>query len=180
MKRRLFLGIAIPPDIGKRLDRKLDRIRELPVIWTPLENRHITVFFLGWVDDTKLPEVVGKIANACEKSISFDVNVHKIIVSPEHNPDRIEAVGEGNEDLRNLYNDIAHMLDEFSVDRREFHPHITLGRVRRSMWKLLPEPPIIEISSNFSIPVVEISVFESTTIEGKRRYVPIETIGFED
>ena len=178
MKRRLFLGISLPPDIGKRIDRKLDAIRSLPVIWTPIENRHITVFFLGWVDDEKLSDVVGALAFACQEVPVFDINVHKIIVSPDHNPDRIEAVGEGNEELRDLYNKIAKALSVFSVDRREFHPHMTLGRVRRSMWKLLPEKPVINISAQFSIPAVEISVFESAMIDGKRKYVPIETVGF--
>jgi RNA 2',3'-cyclic 3'-phosphodiesterase len=179
MKRRLFIGIGIPADIGKRIDRKLDAIRDLPVIWTPLENRHITVLFLGWVDDEQLPDVAEKISLACEHLPVFDININKIVIAPEYNPDRIEAVGEGNDDLRDLYNAIANSLDEFSVDRREFHPHITLGRVRRSMWRVLPEKPTIDISAHFSLPAVELSIFESTMIDGKRKYVPIESIALD-
>lgn len=177
MKRRLFIGISVPQDIGKRIDRKIEPFLELPVIWTVSENRHITVLFLGWVDDMDLPEIVEKISLACQEVMAFDVDVSQIAITPIDNPDRIELTGEGNDELKDLYNRIARSLSDFVVDRRSFHPHITLGRVRRGQWKALPQKPVIDIAAHFSVPATEVLIFESTIIEGKRKYVAIERIG---
>lgn len=176
MKRRLFIGISVPQDIGKRIDRKIEPFLSLPVIWTSSENRHITVFFLGWVDDIELPEIVGKISLACQEIMAFDVNVDQVAITPKKNPDRIELMGEGNNELKDLYNHIARSLSDFVVDRRSFHPHITLGRIRRGQWKALPQEPTIVLSAHFSVPATEVLIFESTIIEGKRKYVAIERI----
>lgn len=176
MKRRLFIGIVLPQDIGKRVDQKLTPLSAFPIIWTAKENRHIPLLFLGWVDDEHLAEMVSDITEAIEKIPAFDVIVDRITVTPRENPDRLELVGEENEELKNLYNVIAQSLDEFASDRKTFVPRVTLGRVRRSQWRNLSEEPTIDIPVRFSLPVSEVSLFESTTIEGKRKYVVIEAM----
>lgn len=174
MKRRLFLGFSVPPDIGKRINRKIEAFQALPILWVPIENQHITVFFLGWVDDERLPDIVTTLSSVCQEMEAFDVVIEKIILSPDAIPDRIEAVGEESEELRNFYNRITQALCASSVDRRSFRPHITLGRIRRNAWKQLSQQVVIDIPVRFSLPVVEISIFESVILNGKRRYVSIE------
>ena len=176
MKRRLFLGIAIGRDISKRIDQKMKSLAELPVIWTPVENRHITVLFLGWVDDEALGSIVTKIEEACESVSSGDATFDRIVVAPKENPDRIEMTGEKNDDLRDLANALSSAFDTFSPERKTFHPHVTLGRIRRGAWKKITPEPHVDIPIHFSVPITEVSLFESVVLDGKRRYVSIETI----
>lgn len=176
MKRRLFIGISLPPDIVKRLTRKLEPFSSLPVIWTRADNLHITVRFLGWVDDQVLGDIVRRLRYVCATIEAFDVLFETIVAVPAVNPDRIEATGAKNEDLKILANAVASIFDEFSSERKVFHPHITLGRIRRGKWRALAQTPDIDISAKLSVPVTELVLFESVTLEGKRMYVPIETV----
>lgn len=176
MKRRLFLGIAIGRDISKRIDRKIESLTNLPVIWTPAENRHMTLLFLGWVDDEQLGDIAARIGEACERVRACDATLDRIVVAPESNPDRIEMTGEKNDDLRDLANALSSAFDTFSPDRKSFHPHVTLGRIRRSAWKKITPAPHVDIPIRFSVPVTEVSLFESVVMDGKRRYVSVETI----
>ena len=179
MKRRLFLGVSVPRDIAKYIDRKIEVLSALPVIWTVSENRHITLVFLGWVDDENLAEITAQIGRACENKRAFDVAFDRIAVAPEHNPDRIEITGEENGALCDLVNGITSALDAFSPDRKKFHPHITLGRVRRGAWKKIVPTPNVDVSVHFFVPLAEVTLFESASIDGKRQYIAIENFSLQ-
>lgn len=175
MKRRLFIGIPVAREANKGIDRKIDSFRSLPISWVSEENRHITVFFLGWVDDRDIPLIVEKMRSAIRLFSAFDVFFDRICLVPEGNPNRVEMTGEKNDDLRDLFNAVAKNFERFFVDRKKFHPHITLGRIRRKQWSAVLSKTRIDVSIRFSLPIFEVSLFESFSEEGKLRYVPIET-----
>lgn len=176
MKRRLFIGIPFSQDAGKYIDRKFVSFARLPIIRISPENQYVILFSLGWVDDEKLVDIVRLVSSACREISAFDIFFNRIVLAPEHNPNRIEAVGEEDSNLLDLYNKIAKTLSEFSVDRKSFHPRCTLRQIRRKLWAMLPEKPIVDISFHLSVPVMEISILEDTMVDGKRKYVTVETI----
>jgi 2'-5' RNA ligase len=56
---RTFIAIEIPKHIRKKVDNFIadDKKRELPIKWVKFENLHITLKFLGEIDENKKEEI---------------------------------------------------------------------------------------------------------------------------
>lgn len=96
------------------------------------ENIHVTIKFLGDIEDSQVPEISKVI-----EEISFDpftFTVEGVGVFPNlRRPATIWAgVGEGFGELTDIFSQVNEGLDKlgFEKERRRFHPHLTLARVR--------------------------------------------------
>ncbi|MCA9197832.1 MAG: hypothetical protein KDA87_09855, partial [Planctomycetales bacterium] len=63
---RTFVAIAIPNDVRDRTVRLIDKLSATTdsVRWVDPENLHVTVKFLGDVDDTEIYQVCRSVADA--------------------------------------------------------------------------------------------------------------------
>lgn len=175
MQRRVFVGIEMPQQIKKRLFQIIQKWQDLPIKWGSEDNYHITLSFLGYVDDAELPEICRKINLAAQKSESFDINFSKIGLGPDaENPKMVWLVGEASEDLRKLQENIEKELGMFVREKKEYYPHVTLGRIRKIKWTKLKDKPLIDEKFSANIPVDNIFLFESRMEDRKRRYDILE------
>ena len=142
---RLFVAVFPPLKIREetlRTARSLlpgDRIR-----WSRPENVHLTLKFLGDVDEEKLDEVHTTLESLCADHTPFDTRTAGLGAFPSARRARIlwAGVGEGSERLRSLaaHLDAALSRSGFERETRFYEPHLTLGRVRSRPMKLnLPE-----------------------------------------
>ena len=135
---RAFIAIELSPDILAQVGRLQDRVREdLPpglVRWVHPAGIHLTLKFLGDVDQAALPEIEQALRAACAPHAPFDLRVADMGCFP--NPRRPRVVWIGIEDescsLAPLQRDVERAIAPlgFPTDRRGFHPHLTLGRVK--------------------------------------------------
>lgn len=175
MQRRIFIAIDIPEPVKKRLMQKTKKWADLPVRWGRVENLHITLAFLGYLDDEKIPSICDSVNNAVKNLEPFEISLNEIIIGPsENHPRMIWAAGEKSEELKNLAEEIEKSLGINMQDKKSFAPHVTLGRIRKEKWKALPAKPEIHEKINFIIPVSEIVIYESVMEEGKRKYLILE------
>lgn len=175
MQRRVFVGIELPAQIKKRLGERVQKWLELPVKWGREDNYHITLSFLGYVEDTELPEICQNLNRAVKDLSAFDINFNKITLGPDaKNPKMVWLTGEASEELKNLAENIEKELGIFVREKKEFHPHVTLGRIRKEKWKSLAEVPIIDEKFSASVPVTNIFLFESRVEKGKRQFDVLE------
>jgi 2'-5' RNA ligase len=63
--------------------------------------------------------------------------------------------------LGNLNEAVENVLGMRPKEHKEYHPHVTLGRIRKQKWDEMPENPKIEEKVNFPMTVENVSVMES-------------------
>lgn len=98
------------------------------------ENLHITLRFLGEVDDTRVAELGGVLDEAAAGVSRFDLGIRGLGAFPTLTRPRVIWVGagEGADALRTLAGRVESALARVGVppEDRPFSGHVTLGRIR--------------------------------------------------
>ncbi|HEX8974776.1 MAG TPA: RNA 2',3'-cyclic phosphodiesterase [Patescibacteria group bacterium] len=172
-KKKIFIEIAIPSQIGRRLSQKVAKWQDLPVKWIKENNLHLTVAFIGYVDESVLPDICARVSQAVQDMESFDIVLEKIELGPDpENPRMVWATGRASEQLKQLHERVEEALNMRPEHHKEFRPHLTLGRIRKLKWEKLAAKPVIEEKINLVVPIDTVSVMESRG--GGAEYVPLE------
>lgn len=175
-QRKIFIGIQLPEQVKKRLIMATEKWRDLPVRWSLMDNLHITLLFIGHISDEAILDICEKARMAAKKAYGLDIKFDKIILGPDKkNPKIFWLSGKADGNLKNLVESLEKKLGLFKISRKEYRPHITLGRIRKEKWDALPAIPEIEEKFSVSVPASEIIIFESALEKGKRRFIPIES-----
>ncbi len=171
MRHRIFIAINLPEDIKKRLSDYQKNWPELPCRWTKKENLHITMIFLGYLNDEELLEVIKLVKEVASQNQSFSINLNKILYGPPNKPPRMVWVeGEKSQELANLQKDLENALASSETSTKEdisearpYSPHITLGRIKTWEFRQIELEERPEISEEISLifPVESIEVMES-------------------
>lgn len=131
---RLFVALDLPEDIKLSLaplTRGLGDVR-----WLLPEEQHLTLRFIGEVDNGRMEEVIE--ALTLVDGAPFELRLGGIGHFPPRGEPRIIWAGvEKSEPLKRLKRAVDRALDEIGLpaEGRKFTPHITLARIRR------PPPP---------------------------------------
>lgn len=174
-KRKIFIEIDVPESVKKRLVSRTEKWQDLPVKWSKKENLHITLLFLGYVDESVLPEICQKVSEAVSKIESFDIEFEKIEIGPSaEKPQMVWFSGEASQELKRLHETVERELDMFTIEKKAFRPHITLGKIRKKKWEGLSEKPEINESFKVTMTVESVSIMESRGEEGGMEYHVIE------
>jgi 2'-5' RNA ligase len=186
MRRRIFIGINLPEEIRKELEKFQFKFSELPARWVKKENFHITLAFLGYVKDEDLPRIIEITKNVATRHAPFLIKIVKVTYGPPKvsPPRMVWAIGEKNESLWKLQEDLKNALMEMKIPQLEeeegrgFIPHITLARIRKWEFKQMEpeERPEIDEDLNFSFEVKSIEIMESHLKRGGAEYTILESI----
>ena len=181
MQKRLFVAISLPEDVKKRLFRFVEKEhKNLPVKWTRKENLHLTLNFLGYTADENVVNVCEAIRNAVQEFQSFELAFEKVGMGPNSEVKKmIWASGEKSEELSGLKYQLDKALGFRAGEKREFQPHITLGRIDKSRWRKISPEPDAERNFKFSVPVGSIELYESKFEKGKRVYYVLESFSLK-
>lgn len=140
MSKRLFLGLELPDSLREELARLNSPIKG--VRWVPPGNIHLTMSFLGQVDEDGEARLRETLA-AAHLPGGFFLPVQGVGVFGGDWPKVIWAgVGKGHPHLFSLHQHLQDAVLQAGVepDLKPFHPHITLARLRevsRSVLKPL-------------------------------------------
>jgi 2'-5' RNA ligase len=107
------------------------------VKWVEPDNIHVTLLFLGEVDERDVPGVCRAVATACAGLAPFGLSVEGVGCFGSRRAPRTlwVGVGAGSAELVALHDALERPLLELGCYRREdrqYTPHITLGRARSS------------------------------------------------
>jgi 2'-5' RNA ligase len=135
---RLFVAINLPETERGNVARALVGLgaEGLPVRWSAREALHLTLKFLGEVPDARAGEIGAALAEAVRGARPFDVTLSGLGGFPELARASVVWLGvERHPALELLANDVELALAAlgFESELRPFHPHVTLGRVRRGI-----------------------------------------------
>ncbi|MCM8803779.1 MAG: RNA 2',3'-cyclic phosphodiesterase [Candidatus Omnitrophica bacterium] len=130
---RTFVGIDLPENIKENLKELIDRlkkIKEAKVV--KLENLHITLKFLGEVDEENIEKIKEKLKECCTEFDIFDVDIKGIGVFPSEKSVRVLWVGLEDEGyLKKLNIKIEEVMSKFGFEKeKDFVGHITIARFK--------------------------------------------------
>jgi 2'-5' RNA ligase len=177
--RRIFIAVDVDDEIrhglAAHLAHALDGDR-LPGSAPPPANWHITLRFLGKVDDVGYEVLLAKLDEE-ELGAPFDLGFGDLGAFPR--PGRATVLWLGTADGSESLAGIAAAVEGAVVraghlpEERPFHSHLTLSRIRppqdvRELIDAVPPFPLRQA-------VDRITVFESVLGRGPAVYVPLET-----
>jgi 2'-5' RNA ligase len=131
---RLFVSLDLPPAIKEAAGKVQVRLRETQthVIWTRPEGMHLTLKFLGDVEESRLGEVQAGLASLNFRPIT--VLLEGLGGFPALRAPKVIWIGikEPTGELIELQKRVDGVLARlgFPPESRDFHPHLTLGRVK--------------------------------------------------
>ncbi len=132
---RCFIAIDIPASIKEAIDNitgKLSR-SSADIRWIPSKNVHLTLKFLGEVEDAVLPDIEKRISISCEAMGAFSINIRGIGAFPDFKHPNVLWMGiDRSNSLEDIYLSIEDSLKEmgFEKDNRRFSPHLTIARIK--------------------------------------------------
>lgn len=167
-KKRVFIAINLPSKIKRELISYQKEWNHLPVRWTPFDNLHITLVFIGSVTQNQINRIKKITQKVAESLDPFSVHLHNICLAPPNKPPRMFWVeGKRNKQITELKNKLEKALvkvDNTGLDKgesRTYHPHITLGRINKDEWRELNQQPQINKEISIDVPVNSIDVMKS-------------------
>jgi len=133
---RVFLAIEIPKNVIEVLVeiQELLRARLPGVRWEKREKLHITLVFLEEVGEGRLSDLEEAVSAGLGGVGRFKLGLGGFGVFPSERRPRVVWIGlRGDvEALSRLQRQLVRALSEagFSSDRKKFHAHVTIGRVK--------------------------------------------------
>lgn len=137
---RAFLAIALNPQVLAGIDRATDSLRErIPSIrWVPKENLHLTIKFLGNIEEAQVTAIAAALRPRLSPFSHFTINAKGLGVFPERGRPKILWVGLVGKELTEVAANVESCLLPlgFAPEQRSFTPHLTIGR-----WRQFDRPP---------------------------------------
>lgn len=128
---RLFIAVDLPPDRTDALAALRDDALEAR--WTPAEQLHITLRFIGDVEDRPTEELRERLRDVAASP--FALAGVGLDVFPSRRRPRVLVARVGSEPfLARLRDEIDRIVvaEGFEADTRPFNPHVTFARLKRA------------------------------------------------
>ncbi len=185
---RLFIAIDLPKKIKNKIASQLKEIKNnyRHYRWVTEENYHLTILFLGEINDinklTKIKQAINESVWSIKpfflysRSINVFSNNKHIIYLEFFREKELEKLVEG---IRNKFKTQLNL-----IDNKKFIPHLTLARGKRSSkqqyFVLIKKLHQIKININF--PVDEIILYQSiiSPLLKQPQYKKIASFSFND
>ncbi|MCH7872706.1 MAG: RNA 2',3'-cyclic phosphodiesterase [Planctomycetes bacterium] len=185
---RCFVAVELEQSVRSAIARFV--LQELPagpdVRWCGEDQLHITLKFLGDVDDARLSRVCEIVSDSAKRLTPFDLTIGRLGCFPPRGSPRVMWMGVADPDDRCAKwvaaADVALVDLGFERERRAFTPHITLGRAKNRAGGALvarlvdtmagPPPMTMQVKS--------LTVFESRLSPSGARYHAVSTAPFRD
>ncbi len=153
---RVFTAIPIPEDEQSRIVAQTAALRGgYPNLrWVRQDALHITLNFLGEVDETRIPEVLEAMQLLKEGFRPYMLSFRGLGTFPKRGPARVVylSVEEGSDPSIRLQRELAEYLRHIAgKERKRFTPHLTLARVKNDVDYPDPRREGTDITAGFTV-----------------------------
>ncbi|MEN6386290.1 MAG: RNA 2',3'-cyclic phosphodiesterase [Phycisphaerales bacterium] len=157
---RCFIAADISDELRERIEKIQSELKRrlknpIGIKWVKPELIHLTLKFLGEVDEDRLQEFYDALEIVFSNVNSFELEFTK--VGSFGRPPRVLWLGIENQvqQLQKLAGDLEDAFEQlgFEKEQREFSPHLTLARIERADRML---PQIIENFGKIDSPKITI------------------------
>lgn len=145
MNVRLFVAIEITEEIRKKFIELQNTLKkaDADVGWVSPENFHVTLKFIGYLEEEKIDAVIGIIKDSVIDIKPFNLNYIGASVFPTQKNPRvifIDVIDPGK-NLTNIHQRLDSQLAALGIEQenRPFEAHLTIGRIktRKNVNKLI-------------------------------------------
>jgi 2'-5' RNA ligase len=181
---RSFLAFELPTDIKKIVAQVSKEIRQLTlnVRWVDVENIHLTIVFMGNINEQEIPHMSQAIEKVCLRYPPFHVSLKSLGAFPNTRRPRVIWLGlQGDTEKMSFFKKaLQKHLKPFGIkeEKRSFKPHLTLGRFKNP-------GPVDSLLDNFigtykdlsgpECPLNELILFKSDLKPGGAEYTKLKT-----
>lgn len=136
MSMRTFLAVPCADAVAPRVCQLMEALGQFSsqVKWVEPENLHLTLKFFGNIDDQDLVQIIRAVQPIIESTAPMFVQFAGAGAFPSVDRPRTLWVGltAGGEQLSAFQSELDKALARrgYPAERRKFHPHLTVGRVR--------------------------------------------------
>ncbi len=146
------------------ISSQLQKFNE-PVKYESIEKLHLTLLFLGNVEETIIPQLKLQAEKISTKFPETELTFDRLGVFKNFKQPRVIWIGsKENEVLKNLSLELKQLANQFGIitDEKEFSPHITLGRVKGNLSQ-----KFIEFMKTFNVEPFSASIKSFELMESK-------------
>ena len=188
---RCFIAVELPEEVRDeiaQLQAQLKSDNQPGVKWVDPYGIHLTLKFLGSVDQDKISPITKAMVEAAHDIAPFHLKVEGLGVFPNLRRVQVAWVGIGGEveKLAQLQQGIESALAKlgFAPENRRFTPHLTLARLRdrasleerQSIGQLIADT---KFESAYNFPVAAISLMRSQLTREGAIYSQIFSVELE-
>lgn len=177
-RARLFVAILLPEPVRNEIARAVEPLRAGldHIRWVRTEQLHLTLRFIGDVGRPRVPELETALATALRAlpGLTLAITGGGAFPSPSR-PSVLWAGVAPDARLGAIHAATEAAVVGFGIepDTRDFHPHITVGRVRRGRKAPDAGRAICGLTLETTAPVREASLVESIIGRGGARHTPV-------
>ena len=133
---RSFVAIELSPDTRAHIEEIQNELRAstTDVRWVRSEGMHLTLKFLGGIQEEQIPEIAEILTHCSAETGRFNLKIHSLGAFPnETNP---KVIWIGVEDKSGRLGTLQQSIEKglaaigFKEEKRAFTPHLTLGRLK--------------------------------------------------
>lgn len=163
---RLFIGLELPAEVREELAALCESAGSIPTArWIPERNLHLTLKFLGHVEDELVEAICESVKEAVRDYGTFDMELGRAGAFPSQKRARIVWYGldEGADRVAELASIIEKVVAPYGYppEARAYHAHITLARVENPGDARAAIVPVAEALRGTRIDVGSVALFES-------------------
>jgi 2'-5' RNA ligase len=188
---RVFLAIEIPDGVRDTLTEPLEALQPLHELIriTPVDRMHLTLHFLGHLPRPTVEQLQPALAAVVSRHQPFRVTAQGVGAFPALARPRVLWAGITGADLPRLTALQAELGNALrtsgvTVEGERFHPHLTMGRVRRPLKG--PERGVLRdwsarwVAATFGeVPVDRMQLMRSLLGGGPPRYTTLATFDLQ-
>jgi len=125
---RAFIAVEIDEELRAKIAELQKQLSIEGVKLVEKENLHLTLFFLGEIDEKMKEKVIQAMDKInCKK---FEMSCRGVGAFPSNNYIRVIWVGVEAPELKIIHNQLGEELARLGFKKEELSPHITLARVK--------------------------------------------------
>jgi RNA 2',3'-cyclic 3'-phosphodiesterase len=143
---RAFIAVEIDPQLVRQISVVVADLkpRIAGIRWVPQTHFHLTLKFLGDIEENKIKPIAQALELALRPFPRFTISAKDLGVFPDLKRPRVLWIGLEGKKLLELASKVERALDPlgFVPEKRDFKPHLTVGRWRQfddSSRKLVEE-----------------------------------------
>ncbi len=179
---RTFIALDFDDDLKKVLSNIQNKIKinSFKGSWVNNENFHLTLKFLGEIDE-KQGEIIGNILKSIsEKNFAISLRLDELGYFNKRK-DQYGVIWVGIKGEIDKLNKIYDIIEEdmeplgFKKEKRPFRPHITLGRRIILDRNMDQEQFLKDIKIDYKFLLDKLVLMRSEKIMGKREYISIKS-----
>ncbi|MEW6101064.1 MAG: RNA 2',3'-cyclic phosphodiesterase [Candidatus Omnitrophota bacterium] len=133
---RAFIAIDLPKETKAALAGIVGQLKKTgaDVKWVNPDNIHLTLKFLGEMEEKKIKEAVTAVKEVAENKNAFILRVSSLGAFPNINSPRVIWLGidSGDAETKVIAQELEEKIEKIGVPKEErpFSSHITIGRLR--------------------------------------------------